>query len=246
MTVLKKRITQYWSIRARAFADQRLRELDSPKARRWLEEIVPKLPESADNKPLRVLDVGAGTGFFTFLLSPLGYEVVGIDLTPAMIAQAKELARHLNISAEFFVMDAEAPSFAPGSFDAVISRNLTWTLPNLERAYRAWAKLLRPGGVLINFDADYCREHCGELPKLHAHKDISPACWREYEAIKHELQPGQGVRPHWDAVLLREAGFADIQFDHGVWQRIYSEIDEFFNPTPIFVLSARLPQETTP
>lgn len=178
MTVLKKRITHYWSIRARAFADQRLRELDSPKARRWLEEIVPKLPESADNKPLRVLDVGAGTGFFTFLLSPLGHEVVGIDLTPAMIAKAKELARHLNISAEFFVMDAEAPSFAPGSFDAVISRNLTWTLPNLERAYRAWAKLLRPGGVLINFDADYCREHCDELPNLHAHKDISPACWR--------------------------------------------------------------------
>ena len=212
MTVLKKRITHYWSIRARAFADQRLRELDSPKARRWLEEIVPKLPESADNKPLRVLDVGAGTGFFTFLLSPLGHEVVGIDLTPAMIAKAKELARHLNISAEFFVMDAEAPSFAPGSFDAVISRNLTWTLPNLERAYRAWAKLLRPGGVLI----------------------------------KHELQPGQGVRPHWDAVLLRAAGFADIAFDHGVWQRIYSEIDEFFNPTPIFVLSARLPQETIP
>ena len=214
MTVLKKRITHYWSIRARAFADQRLRELDSPKARRWLEEIVPKLPESADNKPLRVLDVGAGTGFFTFLLSPLGHEVVGIDLTPAMIAKAKELARHLNISAE--------------------------------RAYRAWAKLLRPGGVLINFDADYCREHCDELPKLHAHKDISPACWREYEAIKHELQPGQGVRPHWDAVLLRAAGFADIAFDHGVWQRIYSEIDEFFNPTPIFVLSARLPQETIP
>jgi hypothetical protein len=47
-------------------------------------------------------------------------------------------------------------------------------------------------------------------------------------------------------VLLRAAGFADIAFDHGVWQRIYSEIDEFFNPTPIFVLSARLPQETIP
>lgn len=38
---------------------------------------------------------------FYFLLSPLGHEVVGIDLTPAMIAKAKELARHLNISAEF-------------------------------------------------------------------------------------------------------------------------------------------------
>ena len=61
------------------------------------------------------------------------------------------------------------------------------------------------------------------------------------EAIKHELQPGQGVRAHWAAVLLRAAGFADIAFDHGVWQRIDSEIDELFNPTPIFVLSARLP-----
>ncbi len=33
------------------------------------------------------------------------------------------------------VMDAENPEFADESFDVVISRNLTWTLPHADRAY---------------------------------------------------------------------------------------------------------------
>ena len=60
----------------------------------------------------------------------------------------------------------------------------------------------------------------------------------EYEHIKNTLRSGQQPRPEWDVTLLEEAGFHDIQVDPTVWQRIYCDIDEFYNPTPIFVIAA--------
>ena len=53
--------------------------------------------------------------------------------------------------------DAEKLDFADESFDVVISRNLTWTLPHPIDAYQEWMRVLKKGGVLINFDAEYAK-----------------------------------------------------------------------------------------
>ena len=66
------------------------------------------------------------------------------------------MARVLGLDVQFQVMDAEKTDFAEDSFDALVTRNLTWTLPHVGEAYREWFRILKPGGVLINFDADYC------------------------------------------------------------------------------------------
>lgn len=203
---------------------------------RWMAEFRKYLPM---DKSLRILDLGTGTGFFAFLLGAEGHYVTGIDLTEEMLLQAKKSGEILKIPADFFVMDAEKPDFAPGSFDALVTRNLTWGLPHLQEAYRNWYDLLKPGGVLINFDADYCREKKVEvLPENHAHKGIAPALTQEYERFKDTLRPVQQARPQWDVQLLMEAGFCNITVDTGLWQRIYREIDEFYNPTPIFTIAA--------
>ena len=55
-------------------------------------------------------------------------------------------------------MDAENLYFADNTFDVVISRNLTWTLPNPQKAYSEWYRVLKPQGILLNFDADYGNE----------------------------------------------------------------------------------------
>ena len=139
-------------------------------------------------------------------------------------------------------MDAEEPDFAPESFDVLVTRNLTWTLPHIEKAYREWYRLLKPGGVLINFDADYSaaledeEEH--ELPENHAHKLVPEYMKAENEAITMEVGAYHGPRPQWDVQLLIEAGFERVSVDMGAYRRIYAEIDEFFNPTPIFCLAA--------
>ena len=81
--------------------------------------------------------------------------MTGTDLTPQMVESAEKLAGEEQVSCEFLVMDAEKLEFGDDTFDVVISRNLTWTLPHPQEAYREWKRVLKPGGILLNFDADY-------------------------------------------------------------------------------------------
>ena len=239
MENLKDHIKRYWTRRAPSFVQQRLREFESPKRALWLREIAHYLPKG---KRLRILDVGTGTGFLACLLAAEGHTVTGIDLTREMVSRAEAFAKTVNVPTKFLVMDAEHPDFPPESFDAIVTRNLTWTLPQLEEAYRSWHKLLVKGGILINFDADYCHEFSDAedialLPN-HAHKQIPADLLAEGDEITLELCAYQRRRPEWDLRLLIDAGFSRVTVDTGVWKRIYAEPDEFYNPTPIFTITA--------
>ena len=239
MERIKHRVAHYWSHRAEGFEVQRLREFESEKKERWLAEFARYLPQG---RALRILDIGTGTGFFACVLAEKGHETVGIDLTPDMIEHAEHMAAVLGLDVSFQIMDAEDPDFPPESFDVLVTRNLTWTLPHIAKAYREWYKLLKPGGVLINFDADYFNALENgdepELPENHAHKLVSPFMQQENEAITMEVGAYQQPRPQWDVQLLVEAGFDRVLVDVGVYKRIYAEVDEFYNPTPIFTLVA--------
>ena len=238
MESIKERIEHYWSHRAESFMELRLREFEDEKHDLWLAELRKYLPEG---RPLRVLDLGTGTGFFSFLLAAEGHNMTGIDLTPEMIRDARISAGILKLPAEFLVMDAEKPDFPPESFDALVTRNLTWTLPHLPRAYRAWFGLLKPGGVLINFDADYYRAQerpAKALPENHAHKHLASWMVEENREITRTVGERQQPRPQWDVQLLTECGFERILVDNGVWKRVYAREDEFYNPVPIFTIAA--------
>lgn len=246
MERVKEDIVAYWTRRAPSFADLRMRELGSPLHRRWLDELESALsaaqPALAAD-PLRILDAGCGTGFFSLMLADRGHDLTGIDLTGEMVAEARAASGRLGVPAAFHIMDAENPDLPAHAFDVIVTRNLTWGLPHLARAYAAWHELLVPGGVLVNFDADYCRENNARggapLPACGAHRGLSHQTMDAYERIKDELRPSQEPRPAWDLELLKRAGFHDVQVDEAVYQRIYIEEDEFYNPTPIFKITAR-------
>ena len=144
---LVDRIENYWSKRSDDFFDLRIEELKSDKRQLWQDEIIANLP---DKEHLKILDVGCGPGFFSVILSSLGHDVIGIDLTESMIQKADEIADILDYDIDFRVMNAQELDFGDEEFDVVISRNLTWTLPDIEKAYKEVCKNTRNERKVFN------------------------------------------------------------------------------------------------
>lgn len=127
------------------------------------------------------------------------------------------------------------------TFDVIVSRNLTWTLPNAAGAYKEWSRVLKKGGRIINVDANYGADDFADttgLPTNHAHFKVGDEMMRECEEIKRQLPISSYVRPAWDLETLGKLGFGKFSIDLGVSGRIYMKKDEFYNPTPLFIVCA--------
>lgn len=243
MENIEQRVQAYWTKRARDFSTVRRNELhDGAVGRRWLAEMRRFLPEK---HPLDILDVGTGSGYFAVLLAREGHRLTGIDLTPAMITEAETTAAAMGVHARFAVMDAMETTFPDAAFDVIVTRNLTWTLPDTERAYREWRRLLRPGGVLLNFDANYGdnvrhhRQRDSYVPatEVYGHCGITPELEQENAVITLSMPISDKIRPHWDMALLHRCGFADCVCDPEVGRRVLGNLD--LSDAPLFLIAAR-------
>jgi ubiquinone/menaquinone biosynthesis C-methylase UbiE len=91
-----------------------------------------------------VLDIATGTGFTAFALAARGARVVGLDLTPAMLLEARRLSPGPAIS--WIAGDAEALPFAAASFDAITVRRAPHHFPHLRQALLEMQRVVRLGG----------------------------------------------------------------------------------------------------
>lgn len=235
MEEIEQRIVRYWTKRTRSFCEVRENELSDKISERWMEEMLKYLPSA----PARILDIGTGVGYFALLLSKQGYEVTGIDLTPSMIDEARILASRYSLKTDFQLMDAMHPEFADESFDAIVTRNLTWTLPDVPEAYREWYRILKKDGVLLNFDAHYIgseeKQNNGSVP--YGHTGITKEMEKENAEITSLMPIYQTDRPAWDLASLKEAGFENCEADPSAGTRILQERD--LPESPLFMIYAR-------
>lgn len=100
----------------------------------------------------QVVDVGSGAGFDSLIaarmVSPAG-QVVGIDMTPAMIEKARRAADQVGISnVEFRQGYAETLPIENGWADVLISNGVLNLVPNKPTALQEMARVLKPGGRL--------------------------------------------------------------------------------------------------
>ncbi len=97
----------------------------------------------------RLLDAGVGTGR-NFPFYPPGAEVVGIDLSPAMLARAEKRRAALGTDVELRQMDVTRLGFADASFDAAVSTFLFCVLPDAQQepGLRELARVVKPGGTI--------------------------------------------------------------------------------------------------
>ncbi len=106
-------------------------------------------PSDAD----RVLDVACGTGVVTCALAGLAAEVTGIDVTPAMIEHARELALERGLTNLVWRVAAIPPlPFEDGSFDLVVSRYAFHHFVDPPPVLREMARVCRPGGRIVVCD----------------------------------------------------------------------------------------------
>lgn len=240
----------YWDNRAAGYSQVNQLELNTDQRQIWQNELVCQIKRHFQKKP-HILEVGTGPGFFAIILAEAGYSVTAVDYTPAMLLQAKANAGILAEKITFLEMDAEALTFPDGRFDVVLSRNLTWNLPHPKQAYREWARVLAPGGLLLNFDANwyaYLFDPAERAAYEQDRRNTAEAQIKdEYlctdidvmEGIAQKAPLSRMKRPDWDIRLLTELGMEQIQSDSQIWQRVWSREEKInFHATPMFLVSA--------
>ncbi|GAB3880302.1 hypothetical protein GCM10029964_034430 [Kibdelosporangium lantanae] len=98
-----------------------------------------------------VLDIGCGTGRLTLPLAERAGSVTGLDMSDAMLAQARAKAGERGLSVDFRQGDMTAMPFADASFDVVVSMLALMHIPVAERGrlFAEITRVLRPGGQVL-------------------------------------------------------------------------------------------------
>ena len=102
--------------------------------------------------PSLVLDLACGTGTLTALLAEQGYEMIGVDLSPEMLMQAREKCADLSVPPVFLCQDMCALDLY-GTIQAAIccldSVNYLTDRRRLSRAFSRVSLFLEPGGLFL-------------------------------------------------------------------------------------------------
>lgn len=173
---------QYWDHQAATFDNEPDHGLHDPLIRdtwtAWLKTCLPFAQAS-------ILDIGCGTGSLSIVLASLGYDLTGVDVSPAMIALAEAKVATAGQKVRFHIMDAAQPQFSPEQFEVIVCRHVLWALPDLAEVLGRWVRLLKPGGRLVLIEGFWSTG-----TGLHATEIIEalPASLRQVEvqALSHQ------------------------------------------------------------
>ncbi|WP_066662660.1 methyltransferase domain-containing protein [Denitrobacterium detoxificans] len=177
---------------------------------RFASQVAMSLP-AEDN--IKALDIGCGSGFMTMLLIDAGCSATGVDFSEEMLAMARKNLAKRGYEAELMCMNAHKLEFPDGSFDFIVSRNVTWILEDVDAVYAEVMRVLAEGGVFLNLDANYGKafneaEARGETP-THPTQSLEQLLMRN--DIARDLPITLVDRPQWDIEQFWKLGASEIR-----------------------------------
>ncbi len=254
MNQIFERNREYWLNRAPSYSEVNQEELSGIQKHTWSKlldrEITDHFGQKINNKKeIKILDIGAGPGFISIILTELGYSVTAADFAETMLEEARKNAGELAEEICFKQENAMDLSFADDSFDVVISRNLTWNLPDPEGAYRQWLRVLKQGGLLLVFDANWYAFLWNEQKKQEYDADrqnVADIGFDDYnigdnfdvmDDIAGELPLTRMERPYWDEEIFKSMGVSSVNFIEDIGSEVYSEKEKVnYASTPLFMV----------
>ncbi|MCQ2084980.1 MAG: methyltransferase domain-containing protein [archaeon] len=218
---LQDEIEDYWTRRGNGFSRSINDEFENGN-NTVREELLSKLGLS---KGMKVLDIGCGPGYFELILKDMGLELYGIDYSNGMVENAKVNMEHHGIKADIRRMDAQALEFEDCMFDAVISRNVLWSLVRPRDAYSEILRVMKPGAKAVIIDGNYYlhlfdkRYERKAPPVMPKHKDFAGSHYKfndekvdfnEITELAKGLPLSKEIRPNWDFSVLSEMPCSNI------------------------------------
>lgn len=245
-----KELEEYWSNRAKGYSLVNQEELAGEQKDKWLYYLKSHFPANTP-KEISVLDVGTGPGFFAIILAEAGYQVTAVDYTQEMLRQARQNAGILADTIQWLTMDAQHLLFNENQFDVIVSRNLTWNLDEPDRAYREWHRILKPGGIMLNFDANWYAYLFDEdkrrlyeadranVARLNLEDQYTCTDIDAMETLARNMPLSNILRPEWDKKILSEIGFSSIRIEEDIGNQVYSFMERInYAATPLFCVQA--------
>ena len=179
----------------------------------------------------RSLEVGAGTGYFSLNLLRAGIvrDATCTDISPGMVRTLAANAERLGLTVNSLRADAESLPFGAAGFDLVLGHAVLHHLPDLERAFSEFHRVLRRGGRIV-FAGEPSRvgDRLAAIPKRSA-VAVAPAWRRALRAAPPPSPPCDPGSANGDdrvlervvdihafspddlVALARAAGFADVR-----------------------------------
>jgi phosphoethanolamine N-methyltransferase len=191
---------------------------------------IANMVDGLDLQGRRVLDIGCGIGGPAFVLaSKYGANVVGIDIEPQLVEQAKMRAEKLGLSAqcEFVTVEPGPFTFPDNSFDVVFSSGTIMTIEGKKDVFAEVLRILKPGGTFTVYD--WTKTEGDYSDDMHY--------WFKMERITYSMK----TFSEYEA-MLQETGFVDIEIkDRSDWyrQRVqeeYKQIKSEIYPKMVEVL----------
>lgn len=234
---MKDKIRTHWDGRASEY-NQNVRQViysDRDKAA-WQKIFI----QALGSEKLNILDVGTGPGIVANLLSDLGHNVTGIDVSESMLKIAIANSKSLHNSLRLVQGDGERLPFESGSFDAVVNRYVLWTLPDPKMALAEWRRVLKPGGRLVVVDGTWYRNGKDKpfqkrlLEKLSVllmliterkfpeHHDMN-------DDVMDNLWSSKQKRPQADVEMFKSLGFCQIQVADALNRKLLTNLDYLKN-----------------